>query len=197
GGSGPPARPCLPPAGGSYRWVYVPTIAGGIRNLKVPVGDKGETNIYAALDIAKPKNVAHMGVKALYSLVEVEINNGQGSPKNDSFVATSFKVLDGTKDYPLVVAEVVKQLKDRYAAHLKEQQQAIDAALLEAQKKALKDAKPTGPREQSELMYLTWLPGTKTLRAHFCSKISDGAYTYVQGGPGPIGLPPGKGKLRP
>src|SRR5439155_1606196 len=102
-------------------------------NLRVPVGDKGETETYPSLDIARPKNVTPWGVTSLYTLVEVEVNGGKGSPKNDSFVATRFKVLDGTKDYPLRTADVIKQLKGLHAEYVKGQTKAIEQALTAAQ----------------------------------------------------------------
>jgi hypothetical protein len=201
GRSGPADQLCFGCNGASYRWVYVPVVGNAqISNLKVPVGDKpnAQWQVYPSLDIARPKNVTPWGVTAPYSLVEVEVNNGLGSPVNDSFVATKIKVLDGTKEYPLRTTEVLKQLKDRYAAYKKEQAKAIEAALSEAQQKALKERKPTGPREQEDLMFVTWLPDQERLRVRFRTKVSDGAYSFVGGGVGPVDrpnpLPPGKVK---
>jgi hypothetical protein len=191
---GPANQLVFASGGGSYRWVYVPSGNGSIRNLQVPVGQKGNVQIFPSLDMANPKSVAFWGIKQPYTLVEVQINNGQGSPAGDSFVATNMKALDGTKDYPIQTTEVVNQLKKRYADYVKEQNKAIEKAMTEAGTKYLKGRKATGPREKTELMYLTWLPDSKTLRAHFRTKVSDGAYTWVQGGirPRPIPLPPGK-----
>jgi hypothetical protein len=204
GRSGPPDQLCFGHNGNSYRWVYVPTMGKAqISNLRVPVGEKeGQVQIFPSLDIARPHNVTPWGVTSQYSLVEVEVNSGLGSPKNDSFVATRLKVLDGTSAYPLRTAEVVKQLKARYADYVKEQGKVIETIMSEAQQKALKDGKATGPRETTELMFLTWLPQSESLRAHFRTKISDGQYSYVDGGAVPPGKrlpqPPGPGaKIRP
>ncbi|MCI0458523.1 MAG: hypothetical protein L0Z62_16290 [Gemmataceae bacterium] len=188
GRSGPADQLCFGADGCSYRWVYVPTFdKAQITNLRVPVGEKenDKFQVFPSLDLARPRNVTPWGVTAQYSLVEVEVNSGLGSPKNDSFVATRMNVLDGSKEYPLRVSEVIKQLKGRYAAYQKEQKQVIDAAMTAAQKKALKDEKATGPREQAELMYVTWMTDTKRLRVHFRTKISDGAYRLVGGGAQP------------
>jgi hypothetical protein len=179
---GPPDQLVFSTGGGSYRWVYVPSGNGSTKNLQVPVGEKGNMQIFPSLDMANPKSVAQWGIKQPYNLVEVQVNTGQGSPAGDSFVATNMKILDGTKDYPIQTTEVVNDLMKRYAAYVKEQGKAIEAAMTEAAGKYLKDRKATGPREKSELMYLTWLPDRKTLRAHFRSKLSDGAYTWVEGG---------------
>lgn len=179
---GPPNQLVFATGGGSYRWVYVPSGNGSMRNLQVPVGEKGNVQIFPSLDMANPKSVAQWGIKQPYNLVEVQVNTGQGSPAGDAFVATNMKILDGTKDYPIQTTEVVNDLKKRYAAYVKEQGKAIEAAMTAAAGKYLKGRKATGPREKSELMYLTWLPESKTLRAHFRSKVSDGAYTWVEGG---------------
>lgn len=199
GRSGPGDQLCFSTAGGSYRWVYVPVNdpRPQISNLKVPVGDKGDFMVYPSLDIARPKNVTAWNIKGHYTLVEVTVNNGLGSPANDSFVATHLKVLDGTEKYPLKTADVIAELKQKYADHLQEQSKQIDAAVSEAQQKALKDKKPTGPREKSELMYVTWLPENERLVVHFRSKISDGAYTIEnRGGIRPIDPPKAKGKIK-
>jgi hypothetical protein len=183
GRSGPGDQLCFSANGNSYRWVYVPvTEKPRISNLRVPVGDKENAQfvVFPALDMASPRTVAPWGVTSHYTLVEVEVNNGLGSPKNDSFVATKMKVLEGTNEYPLRTADVIKALKERYAAHVKGQGKATDSALTEAQKKALKDGKATGPREQAELMYVTWLPQAERLRVHFRTKITDGQYTYIE-----------------
>jgi len=187
GRSGPADQLCFSAGGNSYRWVYVPvTEKPRISNLRVPVGDKENAQfvVFPALDMASPRNVAPWGITSHYTLVEVEVNNGLGSPKNDSFVATKMKVVEGSREYPLRTADVIKELKGRYAAHVKEQGQAIEKALAEAQKKAIQGRKATGPREQAELMYVTWLPQTERLRVHFRTKITDGLYSYVEfGGP--------------
>jgi hypothetical protein len=190
GRSGPPDQLCFSAGANSYRWVYVPVKdAPTITNLKVP-SLKGE-QVYPALDMARPKSVQAMGITGLYTLVEVEVNGGAGSPAHDSFVATGFKVLEGTKDFPLKTADAIAEVRKRYDSYVKDQGKAIETAMNEAQTKALKERKPTGPRETSEVMYVTWMPETKTLQLRFLTKISDGAYTFVQGGirPRPIPLP--------
>lgn len=182
GRSGPPDQLCLGTNGGSYRWVYVAVQDGKpmIGSLNIPVG-KGEVKRFDQLSLATPATVKQWGVAQPYSLVEVEVNAGLGSPAGDSFVATRIKVLDGSKEYPLKTAEVVADLKRRQESFLNDRVKAIEAALDEAQGKALKGRKPTGPREKSTVMYLTWLPETQRLRAHFLTRISDGAYSYGQG----------------
>jgi hypothetical protein len=165
-----------------------------ITNLQVPVGDKGEHAVYAALNMANPKSVLPWAITQPYVLVEVEINGARGSPAGDSFVATSMRVLEGSKEFPLKTADVVKQVQARYAEYLAKQQATIDKAMKDAGEKALKDKPATGPREKKDLMYLTWLPESSTLRVHFKTTISDGAYTVIKGG-GPPPFPPKKGAV--
>jgi hypothetical protein len=184
---------------GSYRWVYVP-VAGPdaiIQNLQVPVGEKGgRVQVYPLLNMANPKTVKQWNIQVPYALVEMEVNNEQGSPAGESFVGTKMTRLDGTKDYPLNVAETVADLKKRHAEWKKEQKEKLDEALMGAQKKAIADRKPTGPQETQELMYMTWLPESKRMRVAFRTTITDGEYRYVGGGIGrdpiPLPVPPGK-----
>ncbi len=203
GRSGPADQLVFSSGSNSYRWVYVPTNENPlITNLQVPVGDKGEKAIYGSLNMANPKSVLPWAVTQPYSLVEVEINTDRGSPAGDSFVGTSFRVLDGSKDYPLKIVDVIKKVKDRYADHVAKQQKTIDQAMKAAAEKSLNGKAPTGPREHKDLMYVTWLTDSNTLRVHFKTTISDGAYTIVNSGgpigprdPPPLKLPPKKIKL--
>ena len=124
------------------------------------------------------------------------MNNGQGSPKNDSFVATQIRVLEGSKEYPLKTHEVIAEMKKKFAEYQKEQAKAIDEAMDKGAKLALNDQKATGPREKEELMYVTWLPDSERLRVHFRVKLTDGSFKFVDGPirPGPGGkVPPIKG----
>lgn len=204
GRSGPADELCFSYNGLSYRWVYVPTDAANpmITNLQVPVGqDKnGGQMIFPKLNMASPTTVAPHGIMTKYTLVEIEINNGAGSPANDSFVATKFKSLQGGKEFPLNVDNVVAQLKNDYAKYQKDQNQQIEAALEKAGKVALKDKKVTGPRAKSDLMYITWMNQDNTLQVRFLTKITDGHFYEVQingGGPGPFPLPVPDKKLPP
>lgn len=192
GRSGPPDQLCFAVRGASYRWVYVPTLDNPmITNLQVPVGPKGDIQIFPSLNMASPRSVTPWGITKPYTLVEVTVNNGQGSPAGDSFVATHMKSVEGTKEYPLKVTDAIDMLKKRYAGDLKKMDNDIESAMTLAGKKALKDKMGTGPREKNDLMFLTWLPNKERLRAHFRTKISDGAYTFIEGGGArPFDLPP-------
>lgn len=198
GWGGPADLMVVSVGGNSYRKTYVPTTENPqVGSLSVPVGEEGKSEVFQALNVANPRSVLPWGVTTPYSLVEVSVNSGLGSPAQDCFVATSFKVLDGSKEYPLKVTEVIGEMKKRYADFLKTQD--IDKAMAELAVKTLKEKKPTGPRETSELMYVTWMPDSDTLQVRFKTKITDGAYTITKGpNPkvppfGPRPLPPQKG----
>ncbi len=198
GRSGPPDQLVFSANGNSYRWIYTPTVVKPqITNLQVPVGNAGQVVVYPSLNLANPPSVAMWGITQPYVLVEIEVNGGRGTPANDSFVATNMRVIEGSKDYPLKVADVVKLVKTQYGEYLKKQHGLIDQTMKNLAKTALNGKEPTGPREQKDLMYLTWLADSATLRVHFRTTISDGAYTMVGGGaelrdPPALPLPPNK-----
>lgn len=181
GRSGPPDQLCVGWNGGSYRWVYVPVENNAvITNLSVPLpGDK--TKVYPKLNMANPTTVKAWGIDAPYTLVEVEVNDGAGSPTNDSFVATRMSKLDGSKQFPIQVAAVIADLKKQYQTHLSEKQKDLDAAMEDAAKKTIKDRKPTGPRESQTVMFATWIAESEKLQVRFFTRITDGDYKYGNG----------------
>jgi hypothetical protein len=204
GRSGPADQLVFSADGNSYRWIYVPTQDNPqITNLQVPLPG-GQKAVYGALNLANLRSVSLWAITQPYTLVEIEVNGGRGSPAGDSFVGTNYKVLENTKDYPLKVTEVINQLKDLYAKDVAKKQVSIDDAMKDAAKKSLNGKEPTGPREKKELMYVTWLNESSTMRVHFKTTMSDGAYTMVGGGVNPKDPPPlplpklkGKGRLVP
>jgi hypothetical protein len=195
--SGPPDALGFSRGGGSYRWVYVPAEGKAIlTGLQVATGEKGGgRKLYPKLNMADPKTVKQWEITMPAAvLVEVEVNDGLGAPADQSFVATKMKVVEGTREFPLKVADTLAAMRKRYEAYLKEQDRAIEEGMTKAQKEALKDQKPTGPREKSELVYLSWLPQTERLVVRFRLRITDGAYQYGGGaapGPFPLPVPPG------
>jgi hypothetical protein len=177
GRSGPPDATAFSSGGGSYRWVYVPAPKGNalITKLQVQIGEKGgNVKVYPALNIANPNTLKDLwNVTTPYALVEVEVNDKLGSPADEGFVATNVTVLDGTKEYPIKISEAVADAKKRYQTWIKDHQQEIDEALTKIQKDALKDQKATGPKETEELMHVSWLPESNSLRVRFSTRITD------------------------
>jgi hypothetical protein len=182
GRTGPRNQLCFAQNGCSYRWVYVQVAQNPTwPSLDIPVGRETERKPFKDLSLATPETVTRFGVTTKYALVEMEVNGGLGGPAHHSFAATKMTRLDGTKEYPLNVAKVVEELGKKYEDHLRDEAQKIDAAMVEAGEKYLKEEMATGPRERSELLFLTWLPESQRLRAHFRTHISDGAYKYAAG----------------
>src|SRR5262245_53587287 len=180
--------------GNSYSWVYVPVTENAlISNLQVKVGEKGDAvRVYPTLSMASPTTVKRWNITAKYALVEVEVNDGLGAPADQSFVGTKMTRLDGTTKFPADVTKAVEEARKRWPKWKAEQGRTLDTALAEAQKKAIKDRKATGPHEASDLFYVTWMTDTQRLRVCFRSTVTDGEYKYSEGGvgPGPFPLPP-------
>jgi hypothetical protein len=181
GRKGPQGALCFSVGGGSYRWVYVPVtkkpVIGGMR---IPVGEKGDMRKpFYDLCFADVKTVKRWGVTEPFALVELEVNDGFGSPASESFVATRMRVLDGTTEYPLHVAEVIGQLRKEYQSWLQGQENTIQAGMCEAQRAALGHRRRTGPQQTDELLYVTWLPNTQQLHVQFRTRVRDGAYEYA------------------
>ncbi len=205
GRSSAPDVMCFSQDGLSYRWVYVPSPKDRptITNLKVPVGKnpRGQWRLYPALDMAKLATLKPYAVTKPFVLVEVEVNDGQGSPAISSFVSTNYRVLENSKKYPLVVSNVIAKIQKDYATYKKKNKAVIDRELAKAEKQALRNRKPTGRPTTTELMYVTWMNKTNELHVRFRTKVQDGHYYYVQGGarprPFPLPVPPGKKVVPP
>src|SRR5262249_1562629 len=149
GRSGPAEQLCFGSGGTSYRWVYVTAGKNAtVGRVVIPVGSQGERKVFDNLSVASPATVKRWGVEAPFALVEVEVNGGQGSPATDAFVATNIRRLDGSREYPLKLDEVIPDLRKRYADFLAEKATAIDGSLNEAIKMPLGTRKLTGPREK-------------------------------------------------
>ena len=181
GRSGPLDSLCLGANGFSYSWLYVPTEGEAmITNLQVRLAD-GKIKVYPKLNMASLKSLKGTQVTAPFHLVEIEVNDDQGSPKNDSFVASKVKVLDGSKEFPIKVVDSISEARRKYDRFLEDQAKNIDEAMTNAAKKALKEQKPTGPRETATLMFVTWMASTEKLQIRFLTRITDGAYQYGNG----------------
>src|SRR5262249_48806731 len=77
----------------------------------------------------------------------------------------------------------VEDLRKSYTAWKEKEKRKLDEAMADAQKKAIKDRKPTGPRETAELFYITWMPEKQRLVVRFRTTLTDGDYKYTEGGP--------------
>lgn len=183
GRSGPPDALCFSRDGKSYQWMYVVTKDDpGIGELELPVGEKGDkSRSFRDLSLADARSAKHWDLSEPYSLVEVEVNGGEGSPATDSFVATRVRRIDGTPEFPLDVGKVMRELQKSYKAYVLSQQKAVDNAMNAAQQQYLKDQKPTGPREESEIVHVTWRGETERLQVRFSTRVTDGIFSIGKG----------------
>ncbi len=168
--------------GGSYNWLYVPVEGGEqISNLMLKVGEKGtDTVTFPKLSMASPKTT-DWAVKG-FALAEVTVNDSKGAPADEAFVASAVKVVDGSKAYPLVAADVVAAAKAEYAKHVKGMSKELDEAMAKSQKAAVADQKPSGKVEDDELIHVTWLSDTEQLAVTFLTKRKDGVWHKGGGG---------------
>src|SRR6516165_4475997 len=113
GRGGPPDAMGFSRDGQSYRWIYVPvTEKPLITGLNIRVGEKGEEmKRYPSLSMANTQTVKQWEITAPYALVEVEVNDKLGAPAEEGFVATKMTTLDGSKEYPIKVAEAIENAK--------------------------------------------------------------------------------------
>ena len=179
---------CFGSGGDSYRWVYVPVPKKPlIGALNVRVGTKGDaTKRFDRLSMANPATVARWGVSGPYTLVEVEVNGGLGAPAGETFVATQLRPLDGTKQYPLQVAKVVGELRRHFQAYLKEQDDPVENGLRQARAQIPDGYKLAPGREQTETVFVTWLPTTEQLRVTVKARITRKALGPVRPGREPL-----------
>jgi hypothetical protein len=196
GRRGPADAFCLGCGEGSYRWMYVPVrkkwIIGG---LNVRVGPKGDTvKRFMGLSMADPKTVQQWDVAGPYALVEAEVNGGAGAPPGESFVATHLRVLDGSKDYPLHVGKVIEDLRRQFQVHLKLEEDAVGRGLSDARERVPAGHKLTPGREQTETLFVTWLPETQQLRVVFQARITEKALPTVPPPPPPPAVDTGDGR---
>jgi hypothetical protein len=188
GRSGPPDAMGFSRGGGSYNWVYVPVEKDPlIRDLHVRTGEKGDAvKIYPRLSMANARTVEQWQIDVPYALVEVEVNDNLGAPADQAFVATRMRRLDGTRDFPVRLSDVVSDSRERWKTLREKQQKEVADAFDQVQRTKLADRKLTGPRETKELFYVTWLPDRDRLQIRFRTTVTDGAYQYSQGGVDPV-----------
>ncbi len=168
--------------GGSYQSVYVvveksPTFP----QLEAPVGSTGERQLFENLSLATTQTLRARGIRGEAVLVEVEVNGGRGSPPADAFVATKIRRLDGTAEFPARLVRLKARALERYQQWTSLEALRIESELEKALRKALGQRPVTGPREEAEAVYLTWLNKEQRYRIHFLTKITNGAFEYKGG----------------
>jgi hypothetical protein len=143
----------LSASGGTYHWCYF------MRDSK-----RGP--------LADVENSLEFGVTRSHSLVEVEVQDGQGSPSaGPALIATSMKVVDNSKEFPLQPHKVVAELRAKYEASLKDLDKDISPAMEKARQTAGGDEKQAKPPQTVSLMYVTWMEEMQKLQVRFFTRV--------------------------
>jgi hypothetical protein len=109
GRSGPTDAVLFSRNGKSYRWVYLPALEGEKGEaVTVQIG-AGEERRFADTVLASEQALARRKASPGYSVVEVEVNGGAGSPPSDRFVATQLRFLDDSAEVPFRVDPLVTE----------------------------------------------------------------------------------------
>jgi hypothetical protein len=172
--------------GNSYRRVYL-SVADRpqLDHLNVRVGARGEqVKVYPSLSPASAAALKPWNIDGSYALVEVEVNDGLGSPPEEAFVATRLRRLDGTDAFPALLPDIVAEARKRQQAWLAAQQPALEAGWADLQTRVIKERTLTGPRETKDVLYITWLPERERLRLSFRTTLTDGVFETGPAGPG-------------
>jgi hypothetical protein len=145
----------------------------------------------------EPQTRNPYGLHAPAHLVEVEVNGGQGAAPGVHFVATGCRVLDGTRRYPIVVADALAAARRRFDEVLARDRSAVAAALARAA--SAPGAEPYGPTTTltHEGVSPTWLRESQRLRVLFYRAVTA---TSFKSEPAPIagdGSSPGPWRPRP
>ena len=173
----------------SYYWVYATTPKDPeADDLEFPIGTEKRAELFRSVRMATAKEVEKRWKLAdAIHLVEVEVNGGKGTPAFERFIATAVKDVGGTEGYPLRPVVALKDAQKRYAEHLTAQRPAIQEGMARALRILKRTTKPTGPREESQTLHLTWLPDRERLRIEIRTQVSDGFYQTSKGADGPEG----------
>lgn len=168
----------------SYRWFYLPCRKGDsdAETVALPVGPEGKSKRrFSSVCLATRSGVRPLGLDGKFHLVQVEVNDGEGSPAVDSFFASGLTVLDGSREFPLQVDAVLARLKERFRRECKDQRKAIEDALSNEAKAALGERQASGPREESQQLYVTWLRDAELLHVEMRARVTDGLYSSGKG----------------
>ncbi len=166
--------------GSSYRWVYFPCDDKSHAktywdSLQMSVG-AGGAKTFSNLFYPDDYRAQAMGLTRPFTLAEVEVNDGLGSPEDTSFVVSKMRILDRTSEYPLDPVVVAADALERLAAFHNENAADIENRIHTQAKEH--GIELTGPRELTTAKYITWIPDTQRVRIRLEATITDGAYDY-------------------
>lgn len=165
-----------------------------LRHWQVPI-PQGRFASFPLVAMYQPDTPNAYGLRAPAHLVEVEVNGGEGAAPGVHFVATGCRVLDGTRRYPIVVADALAAARQRFEELLVREQSAVAAALDQAAR--VPGFEPYGPTIMltHEGVIPTWLRESERLRVVFYRAVTATSYRSE---PAPTGgRAPGPGPWRP
>lgn len=96
-----------------YHLLYIAMLTGG-DDLELKVGDGSSSRQFRGLKLATVEDLSRLGLKELPCLVEIEVNEGLGSPGDGAFFASKIRRLDGTPAFPASVPEILRNLERRF-----------------------------------------------------------------------------------
>ncbi len=163
---GPADAVTLGTGSGSPYWLYLPDQKKPmIGAMLFAVGEKGEQKQrFNRLNLATLKST---GFTRPFTLVEVEVNAGQGCPATGSFVATAIHGVEGTRHYPLHVADVVERLEEHFRNWKSKKTAAMDTSLTDLRKNLGWSSRRETTRVEDQLVYVTWLRDREVLQVQF------------------------------
>jgi hypothetical protein len=166
------------------RIVYCPCHAGAdnCQSLKVLVGKEGkQRKDYPSVELLTSRNLHfYLPQEGLYRLVEVDVNDGLGSPNTDFFIASNVVVLDGT-DYFVRLDPIVKKIKTEFKKNVQAQAGKMDNWLEKSHTEAIGAKAASGPREAETRVFVTWIAEKKQVMVELRHLITDGDYGYASG----------------
>lgn len=160
---------------GSQRWIYLPDQKKPmIGAMLFPVGPDGKKlQRFNRLNLATAENLKSAGITERFALVELEVNGGLGSPAAQSLVATSIKSVEGTKQYPLKVAEVIEGLQARFDKWNSGNPHTLEAALARQRKELGWYKGKETRRNEERIFYVSWLPARKVLQVQILNRLQE------------------------
>jgi hypothetical protein len=160
---------------GSQRWIYLPDQKKPmIAAMLFPVGPDGKKmQRFNRLNFANAENLKAFGITERFALAEVEVNGGQGSPASQTFVATSIKAVEGTKQYPLKVAEVIDRLQSRFDEWNSGNPYTLETALARQRKELGWLKGKETKRNEEKIFYVSWIPSRKVLQVQMLNRLQE------------------------
>lgn len=138
---------------------------------------------YAMLD---DKNIGQFGITKPYSLVEMNISPMSNTDKNMIHVK-DIRVLDKTPEFPVDVAKTIAAFQQDFEQYRQANIYKADSEIAALKMQVIPDSKLTGPREQQDYSYITWLAQEQVLQVKMVTHVTNGEYGYGWG----MKTPPG------